>query len=1030
MAEQTQVTTLPEVSFFPPRKNGKVGIFPTKTVTLDQVIQWTRDGSYAEQVADVRKSQSKKEKDFFKKQIPFVTWSGTFAPQRLEQHQQTHSGYIVFDFDHNPDPQALKLQLQTDPYVTICFISPSGDGVKAVVAIKDKEKHRETFADAAYYFNNVYRLTSKEEKVDVSGSDPSRACFISHDPEIYYDPTKKLYAIQNLVPPKPKTERQLAQDADDVEKHVAAVVERLEHHSMDICNDYNDWLLIGFSLCTLGERGRSYYHRVSALNDKYNEADAGKKFDNALHTSRFTNAGKFFSICKDLGVDVSRPKNAEKPAKITQTDGQARNDLDELLIDAARIVVENQTANSSIIQRTLKLGYNRAIRILNQLETVGIVGPANEAGHRAISFSVPEIFEEYLAGAAFQQHLEAAKKVLSASPAPDEKTNVTNSNNDKPAKKDKKKRHDDNDPEHWHDTVWYTKSGGIQIKAGKYFDEVAPNFQIFIKYKTEDEQENVTWVLEIKRNNGKSEFIEVPHEEFCSARKLKSILATKSLGFKIKDGHLDELQSYLFTETTFSTALKVVRYGYHAPSNVYFFSNKALNLTTKELVSPDEFGIVTAGDYNLSIPKPRPAMRLRFTLTDQDVTFAKFWNLYANAHLYENAFLPACFYIFSLFRDLGLKFSDFSPILYLKGGAGTGKSSMVRVLTAAFGYKQEGVNLKGKNTDASLVKIMSQSSNGIVWFDEFYNGLPNEGLLQAAYDNNGYHKSGTDLNSIDTDSVDLYSAVALTSNYIPENPVFFTRCVFIPIVDNKKTEDQQTAYNTLKPMEEAGLGAITIELLKYRDLLVKDNNYLISYKKLYKALKSSLSGQDIAERLIANMAQVMTAAYILHVAKKINMLTFVAENEQEILDEFVDMGIGYILRQNSIQAEKTAASEFFNIIQMLYDKKQILEGFHFRLEKNGDISIHFRKMYQLFQREYFSVHRRIAPDRDTIQSDLTTLRGETEWSAISKTIRFKPDVESNCQAPSMPASGACVLNYKQLQDLYSLDLESMPPSNN
>lgn len=305
-------------------------MFPTKTVTLDQVIQWTREGKYADQVADVRKAQSKPEKDFFKKQLPFVTWSGTFAPQRLEQHQQTHSGYIVFDFDHNPDPQALKLQLQTDPYVTICFISPSGEGVKAVVAIKDKTKHRETFADCAYYFNNVYRLTAKEEKVDVSGSDPSRACFISHDPEIYYDPTKKLYAIQNLAPPKPKTERQLAQDADDTEKHVAAVVERLEHHSMDICNDYGtEWLLIAFSLCTLGENGRQYFHRVSALNAKYNEADADKKFDNALHTSRFTTASKFFSICKDYGVDVSRPKK-EAPAKAAKGDNTAAGKTDNV----------------------------------------------------------------------------------------------------------------------------------------------------------------------------------------------------------------------------------------------------------------------------------------------------------------------------------------------------------------------------------------------------------------------------------------------------------------------------------------------------------------------------------------------------------------------------------------------------------------------------------------------------------------------------------------------------------------------------
>ncbi|MFZ1255660.1 MAG: DNA translocase FtsK, partial [Saprospiraceae bacterium] len=49
------------------------------------------------------------------------------------------------------------------------------------------------------------------------------------------------------------------------------------------------------------------------------------------------------------------------------------SDLDELLFEAARLVVSSQHGSTSMIQRRLKLGYNRAGRIMDQLEQLGIV---------------------------------------------------------------------------------------------------------------------------------------------------------------------------------------------------------------------------------------------------------------------------------------------------------------------------------------------------------------------------------------------------------------------------------------------------------------------------------------------------------------------------------------------------------------------------------------------------------------------------------------------------------------------------------
>jgi S-DNA-T family DNA segregation ATPase FtsK/SpoIIIE len=77
------------------------------------------------------------------------------------------------------------------------------------------------------------------------------------------------------------------------------------------------------------------------------------------------------------------------------------DDRDPMFEDAARLIVMHQQGSTSLIQRKLKLGYNRAGRIIDQLEAAGIVGPFEGSKARDVLYP-----DEY----SLERHLEELQK--------------------------------------------------------------------------------------------------------------------------------------------------------------------------------------------------------------------------------------------------------------------------------------------------------------------------------------------------------------------------------------------------------------------------------------------------------------------------------------------------------------------------------------------------------------------------------------------------------------------------------------------
>ena len=101
---------------------------------------------------------------------------------------------------------------------------------------------------------------------------------------------------------------------------------------------------------------------------------------------------KFQQICEFIGEQRSYPNALLLPEyideKSSQSKGAIDEDRDEKFEDAARIIVIHQQGSASLLQRKLKLGYNRAGRIVDQLEAAGIIGPFE--GSKARKVYIPD----------------------------------------------------------------------------------------------------------------------------------------------------------------------------------------------------------------------------------------------------------------------------------------------------------------------------------------------------------------------------------------------------------------------------------------------------------------------------------------------------------------------------------------------------------------------------------------------------------------------------------------------------------------
>jgi DNA segregation ATPase FtsK/SpoIIIE, S-DNA-T family len=106
----------------------------------------------------------------------------------------------------------------------------------------------------------------------------------------------------------------------------------------------------------------------------------------------FVDTPEVENICDFIGAQQGYASAFLLPEYIDENASEigniAEEDRDELFYEAATVVVMHQQGSASLLQRKLKLGYNRAGRIVDQLEAAGIIGPFK--GSKAREVLIPD----------------------------------------------------------------------------------------------------------------------------------------------------------------------------------------------------------------------------------------------------------------------------------------------------------------------------------------------------------------------------------------------------------------------------------------------------------------------------------------------------------------------------------------------------------------------------------------------------------------------------------------------------------------
>ena len=416
--------------------SGATSTEPAGTLTLAAVVERIRTcPDLARKTARVRELQGNARKEA-KKELQAVTFGGAFS-YRANDKLTAYSGLLVLDFDDVPDAPGLREAVGSHPCCLLAFVSPSGNGVKAVVRL-DTSGLDTSDGDAVQAFHrrafNALQADCEARygvALDEKGKDVSRLCFLCSDPEALTNAAPDAFPVPAPPPAPPRTAPALVPSAvrrgaglslptggADATRAMAGLTRLCKwvaETGTDITVRRNDWVNIGWALAREVRLGlaepfaRQAFHALSANYPQYCPHKCDQTFSDALardagnRTGTDVTLGTVFHLAKERGyVPANRTAtdgtvddaNDDRVIRVKSRVSEALDELERELVPGASLLLQAPTGTGKTYA-VLNKKDGLAVRVVRQgtFRRVWVLVPyRNLAKQIARKYGVPGVY--------------------------------------------------------------------------------------------------------------------------------------------------------------------------------------------------------------------------------------------------------------------------------------------------------------------------------------------------------------------------------------------------------------------------------------------------------------------------------------------------------------------------------------------------------------------------------------------------------------------------------------------------------------
>lgn len=241
---QTPAPSTPEPTFslFDTATNRR----PSDHLSLSELVEGIHSGRWNAEVEQCRAILHERGVDAYKASrgaVAAVTLSAKLKHRRrgttLEQREAAHSGLLQLDFDakdfNGMSVEEIRKIVWRAPFVAACFLSLSGDGIKAIALCPASfETHAGSWLAAEAYFRERGLM------LDPSTKDPCRLCFVSSDVHaVYWDEATEIVPLATPEKGPSGEGSNGTEDPEHVRRVLARLADKIGQHQ-----DRNTWIHI------------------------------------------------------------------------------------------------------------------------------------------------------------------------------------------------------------------------------------------------------------------------------------------------------------------------------------------------------------------------------------------------------------------------------------------------------------------------------------------------------------------------------------------------------------------------------------------------------------------------------------------------------------------------------------------------------------------------------------------------------------------------------------------------------------------